>query len=590
MKRLVFDIETDNLLDKLTKVWCMAIYDLDEEKMYTYNPDQLEEGYKHLKSADVLIGHNIIKFDVPALKKLNKVHLDCEFIDTTNLSRLVYPDIKKQYDFKRHGKNYSLPTYLYGAHSLKAWGYRLGELKEEPPKFDEYSEKMLHYCAQDVMVNVKLYKYFESKELSPESINLEMKFQELMFEAEDHGVFFDEKLAQSIWTEMTDRSQTLLKEMQEIFPVICIPKRVKGEIEVFTPSRGNKTRGYTKGCEFSKVIYQEFNPNSETQIVYRLKKNYGWEPEVFTEKGSPSLDDSVLDGIHYPVASLIQEYRMLGKRISLLNGWFKKLQKGKVHGWMITNGAITGRCTHKVIANIPRVDKPYGKQFRALWKAPEGYKLVGCDAKGLELRMLAHYLGKWDGGEYVQNVLGDPHTANQKAAGLPTRDDAKTFIYALLYGGGDGKIGSIIGKGPKAGGRLKQRFLNNIPALGRLLKYLEKRVRDKNPVNLIDMRMILIDKLNVALNYLLQGSGALLMKRAGVIFKELCIKEGYKWGEDVILVIHYHDEFQSYTKEAIAERVAELSNEAIIKAGEYYNLRCPMEGDPKIGNNWAETH
>lgn len=592
--RLVFDIESDGLLDTITKIHCIVTYDIGTEEMKSFGPDKIEEGLEYLSKADVLIGHNIIKFDLPALKQVTGFEFDGEVIDTHNLSRLLFPQIEDQFDwiaYRKKEDKYLLPKKLFGSHKLEAWGYRLGFFKQESPDFLKFSQEMLEYCQQDVLVNVKIYHYLMSKRPTPESIDLECKFQQVMWEAEENGVYFNEKLAHKLHAEFSGESEKLRQEMQEIFPTLLIPETKNGKVVEFTPSRGNKTKGYVKGAVFSRLVTQEFNPNSDQQIAYRFKRFYKWVPKTFTKSGAPSLEDNVLAKLEYPIVKPLRRYKILQKRLSLLNGWFKKLtHEGKIHGWMFTNGAVTGRCTHKVIANIPRPDKPYGKEIRSLWMAPKGYDLVGCDAKGLELRLLAHYLAKWDGGEYVQSVLGDPHTANQKAAGLPTRDTAKTFIYALLYGGGDAKIGSIVKKGSAVGRKLKDTFFKNTPAIKKLIDTLHSRVDKKKPIVSIDGRSIFIRKKSASLNFLLQGAGALLMKRAAIIFKEKCIEEKYEWGKDVLLVIHYHDEFQTYAREEISEHVGYLANESIKAAGEYYNLRCPMEGDPKIGKNWSETH
>jgi DNA polymerase I-like protein with 3'-5' exonuclease and polymerase domains len=253
------------------------------------------------------------------------------------------------------------------------------------------------------------------------------------------------------------------------------------------------------------------------------------------------------------------------------------------------------------LAQIPKVRKGkdnkilkglegfYGYECRKCWVAPEGYVLVGCDASGLELRMLCHYMRDEDYTRVVifglQEEGTDIHTVNMKAAGLLTRDQAKTFIYAFLYGAGPAKIGKIVGGTAKDGKKLIDKFLQNTPSLQKLRAKLEKYVKN-GYVPGLDGRLIWVRSDHAALNTLLQGAGAIIMKKA------LCILDKKirtnKW--DAHFVVNVHDEFQLEVKEEHAEEVGKAAKQSIIEAGEYFNLRCPLDGEYKIGKNWAETH
>ena len=292
------------------------------------------------------------------------------------------------------------------------------------------------------------------------------------------------------------------------------------------------------------------------------------------------------------LAELVKEYLLLQKRIGQVESWLEAVKEdGRVHGRVITNGAVTGRMTHSSpnMAQVPNAGSVYGHECRECWTVEEGNVLVGCDASGLELRMLAHYM-KDEG--YVRTVTEgsskdgtDVHTVNQRAAGLATRDAAKTFIYAFLYGAGDAKIGTIVGGTAKDGERLKRKFLEQTPALASLIKRVASAAA-KGWVPGLDGRKIWVRSEHAALNSLLQGAGAIVMKKALCIFYDKI--KANKW--PVKLVANVHDELQFECSKEIAEEVGKAARMSIIEAGEFYKLRCPLDGEYKIGKNWKETH
>ena len=288
---------------------------------------------------------------------------------------------------------------------------------------------------------------------------------------------------------------------------------------------------------------------------------------------------------------------MLDKRLGQLavgkNAWLKMLKGGRIHGQVNTNGAATGRCTHNRpnIAQTPSVGAPFGTDCRALFHAPTGYDLVGADLSGLELRCLAHFMAKYDDAAYVDVVLnGDIHSVNQKAAGLPTRNSAKTFIYGFLYGAGPAKIGAIVGGSEKEGRKLINKFMKATPALKQLRDAVGAAVtKNKNLVGL-DGRTLPVRSPHAALNTLLQGAGALLAKQATVILYKNLTAKGYKWGEDYAQVAHVHDEVQLIARKEIADDVGKEAVKSFQLAGEYFKFRCPITGEYKVGSNWADTH
>jgi len=371
----------------------------------------------------------------------------------------------------------------------------------------------------------------------------------------------------------------LTKQVRKSFPPLKIE-------EEFIPKANNKARGYVKGVPFTKVKYKEFNLGSRQQIAERLVM-LGWKPKKKTDKGHIIVDEKVLSEIkNIPEAKLINKFLMLQKRIAQVSSWIEAVREdGRVHGKVITNGTITGRMSHQSpnMAQVPAVYSPYGKECRGLWIVEKGYKLVGVDASGLELRMLAHYMNDKD---YTNEVInGDIHTSNQVAAGLGSRDEAKTFIYAFIYGAGNKKIGTIIGGTERDGERVKEKFLRATPSLRRLREKVE-RVAQRRWVRGLDQRKIIIRHPHAALNTLLQGAGACVMKKALTILQEYVKIKQIK----AFPVVNVHDEFQYEVQEDRADEFGRLAVQSIIDAGQQLNVRCQLNGEYKIGNNWSETH
>jgi DNA polymerase I-like protein with 3'-5' exonuclease and polymerase domains len=292
----------------------------------------------------------------------------------------------------------------------------------------------------------------------------------------------------------------------------------------------------------------------------------------------------VLDGIDRPEAKAVARYMMLQKRVAQIDSWLKAVQDdGRVHGRVITNGAVTGRMTHQSpnMAQVPAVSAPFGTECRSCWTVDEGNKLVGIDASGLELRMLAHYM---DDEDYTNEILnGDIHTANQQAAGLETRSLAKTFIYAFLYGAGDAKIGAIVGGNSVTGRGLKETFLSNTPSLERVRGDTHKQAAS-GFLAALDGRKLRVRSEHAALNTLLQGAGAIVMKEALTILNAKLLYIPHRF------VANVHDEWQIETPAYYADTVGRIGVRAIKLAGETLSLRCPLDGEYRVGNNWAETH
>ncbi len=570
---MIFDIETDGL--NPTKIHCVVI----NGEVFT----DIDKAVEMLGFAKEIIGHNIIGFDIPALQKFYPYFQPKKVIDTLVLSRLIFPDM-----IDRDVVLKDFPSKLIGRHSLEAWGHRLHLHKGDySGDWQECTQEMLDYCVQDVAVTTKLYEKLKAEGFSEESINLEHAVAHIIHEQTKTGFAFNTYKAQGLVSELSDRREKLKKLLSVVFPA--------WEIRTpFIPKVNNKTRGYVKGVEIDKVKVIEFNPGSRDHVANRLIAKRNWRPKQFTPDGKPKVDEKVLSGLEYPEAKLLSEYYMLQKRLGQISegaqAWLRHEKNGRIHGQVNTNGAVTGRATHfnPNVTQTPENNKPYGKEFRSLFIPSKGRKLVGIDVSGLELRCLAHYMFPYDNGKYAKEVVsGDIHTVNQKAAGLSSRAQAKTFIYALIFGAGNLRMGQVIGKGAQAGALIKRKFFNEIPALNKLMTAV-KRGSAKGFLYGLDKRKIKIRSSHSALNALLQSCGAIICKQFLIEFNKSLLKN--KLVHKANQVAWVHDEIQVEADEDVAELVGKLAVEAIEKSGTHFKFRCPLTGEYNIGSSWAETH
>lgn len=622
MRTLYFDIETNaiedfTLLSDLEVIHCISIYEPRRKKILTYSGKSIQTGLDQLDQADTIVGHNVINFDIPAIQKLYPWRPKARILDTLVSCRAVDSDIALL-DAVRD----DFPTELWGSHSLKAWGKRLGidklEFGQEEGAFDEFNEEMKVYCENDTILTAGIGEYLRESEPSTQMLNIEHSFARLMRAQEFRGFAFDSDKARDLVRLLTTRRAELTDDLQKMFPPVYeemkTPKgwslEVEWEkgIEIIIADTKEKLKESLKVRNLKQALVKNavklenktkeipFNPGSRLQISERLKE-LGWKPTIFTANGQPKIDEAILAGIDHPSAQKLNEYLMVTKRLGMLdegeNSWLNCVRNGRIHGRVNTGGAVTGRCTHSFpnVAQVPAVRAEYGKECRELFKAGDGYVLVGCDASGLELRMLAHYLAIYDGGNYAKELLtGDIHTLNQKSAGLETRDQAKTFIYAFLYGAGPARIGSIVGGTARDGARLQKRFLASLPALQRLKDDVETKVRKHGRLYGIDGRVLPIRSEHSALNTLLQSAGAVVMKQALILLHNQLAGNGWEIGNHYAFVANIHDEFQAEVVPERAERYGDVAVKSIWRAGKHLKLRCPLDGEYKIGYNWAETH
>lgn len=603
MTTLLFDIETNGIsnfrtLLGLKTIHCIALAteDGDPEILPT------EEALDRLAKADVLVGHNILNFDIPAIQRLYPDWKPQAVIrDTLVMSRMLWPDIKVE-DFQSS----TFPVKLAGRHSLKAWGVRLGLLKgdfAETNDWETFTPEMAEYCKQDVRVTQALWERI-SKEDPPENpIIREHDFAVAIAQQERNGFAFDVAEARKLHSRLLSEKVTLHKSLQSMFPEQVIPMKSPAYYyDPVTDIRYTKKKdaptALRKGLLHGELRVKRipFNPGSRDQISKGLIDKHGWIPTAYTNEGKPKVDEAILSKLVYPEAKEMVRYLTLTKRLGQLsdgNGaWLKCEEDGRIYGRVNPCGAVSARCTHSSpnVAQVPRVGSPWGEECRSLFTVPDGYKLVGVDASGIELRCLAHYTFPFDDGRYATEILeGDIHSANQAAANLPTRDNAKTFIYALCYGAGDGKLGDITGGGVRAGRELRRTFFARMPALKKVLDGIKYRLTTQDYLTGIDGRKLRIRSQHSALNTLLQNAGAVIMKEATILFHKHLRTAGYG-PEDVLQVAHIHDELQLQVREEIAEDVGELSVQSIRETTAALGFRCPLDGEFKVGRNWAETH
>jgi len=542
--RAVVDIETDAI--DATKIHCIVARSADTGETRHWIGDQCREFGEWSKKIDTFIMHNGISFDAPLLNKFTGSDIKVNQIDDTLIKSQLYNPIRD------------------GGHSLEAWGNFLGHKKGDYHDFSHFNQEMLKYCYIDTAVTMETYKYLqeEGKKFSEKSYDLEREVRSIVDKQQKNGFAFNIMKGMTLEAKLMDELHSLEEKAHDMFPPTIVELKTK-----------------------TKEI--PFNIASRKQIADRLMKK-GWKPTKKTDKGNIIVNEAVLDTINMPEAKMFSRYFLLQKRTGLLKAWIQACsEKERVHGRVMTLKTITGRMAHHGpnMAQVPAVYSPYGKECRELWTVSntDTHQLVGTDASGLELRCLAHYMND---AKFTNEVLtGDVHTANMKAAGLSNRDQAKTFIYAFLYGAGPAKIGSVVGGSASDGRNLIAKFLKNMPALNKLRKDIGA-VAASGTIRGLDGRMLHIRHEHAALNTLLQGAGAVVCKRWLVEMDRMI----WEHGLDAKLVASVHDEYQFEVAKPDIESFTKITKEAMYTTQKILNFKCDLDSDFKVGNNWAETH
>jgi len=544
--RVVFiDIETDDL--DATQIYCAVTLENSVSTEWTTS-DGLQD---YLDNA-VVVAHNGLSFDFPVLARLWGIRLKIENMrDTLILSMMDNPARE-------------------GGHSLKAWGQRLGCEKIEFNDFSSYTTEMLEYCKQDVLLCSKVYHLLEASmsKFSEKSISDEHRMRIVADRISNNGFELDKDKAVKLYNDLVLEQEQIEQECRNLFPPIVE--------ERYSDKTGKRLK--------DKIT--EFNPASRQQIASRLIE-LGWVPTELTPTGQPKVDEKTLSNCSIPVAETLATYFMLQKRSALVKSWVKSCtDENRVHCKYRTLGAITNRmsCVDPNLQQVPAVRVQYGKECRELFKAATGNKLLDTDAAGLELRVLAHYMND---DKFTKEVLeGDVHTANQRMAGLDTRDQAKTFIYALLYGAGDAKIGAVVNGSAKDGAELRSRFMSNMPAYKRLSEAVIRKGESEGRLKAIDGRVLRVRSGHASLNTLIQGSSAVLMKKWFMYVDHYLRRRRIR--SKIVAMIH--DELVLESAEKDVDATTESVILSISQVNKAYNLRCKLECDVQVGNNWSEIH
>ena len=581
---VVFDIETDGL--DPTVIHVMVAKEIGVAKNYIIRGPK--SFAKFAEGVTKWVAHNGIGFDVPVVEKLwgYKIPLSKQ-VDTLVLSRMFDPNRK-------------------GGHRLMDWGKHLGEYKGEFDDWSQYSDEMKDYCKQDVKVTELVYLQLmrEGKKFSQSSINLEYQVHQIMCQQQADGFELDTDLAEEIYTvclRETNRIETEIKEF-----MVPIAVKVKDVVLKYKKDNSIWANQLMDGCnvqgDYTKIMWEEFNLASPTQINKRLD-TLGWKPTVKTKGGDSykicSENLATIPDTAPQAVKGLKAWKVLETRWKLAKEWLDGSQQtGRVHGRVITPGAVTHRAAHRGpnMANIPSVphgkdgilwkmDGMYAAECRQVFKVPEGKLLVGTDAAGIQLRVLAHYMND---PVYTEQVIdGDIHTFNMNALGRHCKDrpTAKTFIYAFLLGAGVGKIAEILGCNGAQANKAMQNFYEALPSLKRL-KSEASRAAGMGWMKGLDGRILTIGSEHLALSVYLQGGETVIMRLANLFWQRQAKKEGLNFKQCAWV----HDEWQTEVDANQAERLGEIQVQSIIDAGAFFKLNCPMDGEAKIGNNWLETH
>ncbi|MBL4940499.1 MAG: hypothetical protein JKY81_02405 [Colwellia sp.] len=588
--------------------------------------DYIAQMLSFMDSCDTLIFHNGFGYDYSVLRKLHNYEYHGKKEDTLVLSRLLQPKRKAPF----HCPNKKAP------HSIEAWGYRVGRGKPSFDEWDRFTPEMLHRCVEDVEIGKLTYLALQLEmgdyEWAP-AVRLTNKLFDILGQQEQYGWLVDRGQIDRSIKILTHWMDRIDKTIEPYLPIILVvdEKKVKGALSyvkkpflnsgkynqhvcTWLEGVGWPCEGKPIGGPHSRISYRKVSLDKAKEVKEWLL-DLGWIPDKWNyndegERTSPKLDkEDSFAGISSGLGRLVAKRVQCKQRRSIIEGWIGIIRSDGRIPSVVANLAETGRATHRNIVNVPNADSFFGKWMRKIFICKPGYKLVGTDSAGCQLRMLAARMGD---AEYMETIVNgdksngtDMHTVNQRAAGLSTRAQAKTFIYGFLFGAGDAKIGSIVGGGAAEGKRLKEQFLNGLPSLKALIDKLTKEWRKnakKRPnkwggteyynghVIGLDGRPIFIDSEHKILVYVLQSDEAIMMSGAYNILYNRCKKRGWVWGVDWAYVCWYHDEYTAEVREDIAEEFLVMAEQAIVDAGKCFNIACPHEGEGQIGINWYDIH
>ena len=622
----VFDLEANGFLDKADRIHCAVFKRFGKDEVVKFTPENIHELPAFMDRCKQLIGHNILGYDFPLLKKLYGYEYKGKKTDTLIMSRLLNPKRQSPPDCP----NKKSP------HSVEAWGYRVGRGKPEHEDWEEFSSEMLHRCTEDVFIQELIYRELVKEAAGgnwKDAFRMTFRLFECLADQESYGWFIDK--------DALDRNiATLERWMRRIdavitprLPNILLIKETKKDGEYnYVKKPFLKTGAYSKvaldflddlNCPsgsvdilgvFSRVTTRKVNLDSRDELVSYLL-SLGWIPDQWNydddgNKRSPKLSkDDAFEGIEDKVGVLVAKRQQCKHRKSSLEGLKELIREDGAIPSVINNLAVTGRATHRNIVNIPRPGSFFGKQMRQIFSHRPGKVVVGTDSDACQVRMLA---GRMGDPAYIDAIVHgkkedgtDNHSLTMKLCDLESRDVAKTTLYCLLFGGGDDKLGRSAKK-PGQGAKIREILYKGFKGLGELVADLQTQWRKTakkkfNPVTGrvelangiiegLDGRPITVPSEHQLLVYLLQSDESIMMATAYCIaYKRLTEKygpHGDKWG----LLLWMHDEIQIECDPDIADGVGEIVSLCIRDAAAFYKIKCPHLGNYSIGLNWADTH
>jgi len=599
--KIVLDLETDGLWPNYTTIWVGTVWDLDtgEYKSYT-NMEELHSVLKReISKGSNFIGHNLLGYDWWVVSDLLDFALPLDQChDTLCISRIDNSNRD-------------------GGHSLDAWGQRLGVQKPEHEDWSQLSDAMVHRNVEDCRINAKLYKLLinsiNEKQIPWSEVYLEEWVHWKMTQVQRHGFWFDIEKCSILRSELSDKRQACEDELRDLFPSLPEAKFVKGELETYKPKarkdgslgerglRGCPVEWFEPGAEFTWVDYPKPEYTRDVFIRRHLLKA-GWQPKVFTPTGQPKLSDELLDDIIHQVGDQYkpyQEWRILNTRITKqIDKWleFYNHDTHRQHGSIIHIGTRTHRMAHRdpPITQVPSSDAPYGAECRDCWSVPEGKALLGCDASGIQLRVLAHYTGDR---EWISKLTAPGSDIHQTHADEGTvllskevkRSQIKTITYSFLLGAGIPKLAAQAQCSLGEAEELRDLLYVLIPGLSDLMKEGKQQARKGYVTSRITHRRMPCqsDWHGDWLASYLQEGEASIMKRALRIWTRRADKEELNY----TLVTVNHDEWQTEVDSlATANKLGPIQTLALQQAGRYYKCGCPIDGEWRVGSSWKFTH
>jgi DNA polymerase I-like protein with 3'-5' exonuclease and polymerase domains len=632
----VFDLEGNGLFQEITKLWCGVFKDIKTGEVFKFKPNEHKQMFEFMDTCDKLIGHNVIGYDFPVLKKLFGYEYKGKVVDTLLISRLMFPSLANPKGMKGKAR----------PHSIEAWGYRFGRWKPDHEDWSQFSEAMLHRCSEDVEIQYLLFCHLakEAKNLGwpSRAFDLTFKLFQILTEQEHYGWLIDRPRLERYVRTLTRSIQRIDAVVLPMMPNIVEqpyktpvsnPFKKDGCLASIALKWYPDDQGEIGGA-FSRVIFRKVNIASDKEVKEYLLSE-GWKPKewnykkenkrvVKDDQGNPvrtspklSADDDFI-GVNGRIGRIIAKRVKCRHGLSTLEGWRDNIREDGRIGQFISGIAATGRLTHQGIVNVPGADKFFGKQMRSVFTSKPGYKIVGTDSASCQDRMLA---GRANDEGFTEMLLNgdkskgtDGHTLNMKAVNavlerhgkpLINRGSAKNFGYGWKFGASDKKLGSMALGSKELGAEIRDALSSVSQAQAKLIERLTEEwkktatryMNDWGKADYrngyimgLDGRPVYIQSEHQILVYVLQSDEAIMMQYALCFLKSWLDKLGWVHGREYGFVANVHDEYQCEVREDLVEQYTVLADKSIVKAAEFLGIQCPHVGESDVGNNWSETH